>query len=243
MLAFPVVHSLIHLVSFPLCSNRFAGALAMTARQLGRAGRDKRRRPQNWQGLAELLSVATGVILLQALAPLGTRAFGHLTPFVCSAAILYAIICLAAQPGTARRWGLPWISPAEPADCFRDPEEEVFGCLFLGRIMLVSAVPILLVKMVAPLPSVSDPLGYLFWCAVQDFLFFALVQKNLQERVPGPVAVLGTALLFGLSHYPYGIFMAGTALVSGLWGYVFLRTNSLVPVLLSHWTMGLILLG
>jgi hypothetical protein len=48
----------------------------MTARQLGRAGRDNRRRPQNWQGLAELLSVATGVILLQALAPLGTKAFG-----------------------------------------------------------------------------------------------------------------------------------------------------------------------
>jgi hypothetical protein len=69
----------------------------------------------------------------------------------------------------------------------------------------------LLVKMVAPLPSVNDPLGYLFWCAVQDFLFFALVQKNLQERVPGPVAVLVTALLFGLSHYPYGIFMAGRA--------------------------------
>jgi membrane protease YdiL (CAAX protease family) len=215
----------------------------VTTPRLAQAGKDNRRRPQDRQGLAELLSVATGVVLLQALAPLGTTAFEHVTPFVCGAAIVYATFCLAAQPGTARRWGLPWISAAEPTDCFRDPQEEVFGCLFLGRILLLSAVPILLVKMVAPLPSVNDAFGYLGWCAVQDFLFFALVQKNLQERVPGPVAVLGTALLFGLSHYPYGIFMAGTALVSGLWGYVFLRTNSLVPVLLSHWTMGLILLS
>jgi membrane protease YdiL (CAAX protease family) len=184
--------------------------------------------------LLEVAAFVAGLVLVVGLAPLGSRWFGLATAACCLLAFAYAGHRAATCPDVWQRWGLV------PAD--RSPDGCLRGCLCVALSCLLSLVPAVLVRFLMPVPAVTGAGAYLVWCAVQDFLFFALLLRNLEDLTHPAVAVMTTAGLFGLSHYPFTGFMAVTALVGGLWGGLFLTTRSLPLVTLSHWLMGLIVL-
>jgi hypothetical protein len=77
------------------------------------------------------------------------------------------------------------------------------------------------------LPHIAHPAAYLLWCAAQDFVFFSLVQRDLED----------------LSHYPYTGLIALTGLAALAWGAVFRLWRSLPLVTASHWVLGVFALG
>jgi len=70
-----------------------------------------------------------------------------------------------------------------------------------------------------------------------------VILRNLADLADPVTGVLGAAVCFGLSHYPFGEFMVVTAGIGILWGYLFATTGWLLFVTTSHWMMGLLLLG
>jgi membrane protease YdiL (CAAX protease family) len=69
----------------------------------------------------------------------------------------------------------------------------------------------------------------------EEFLFRGILQNCLAERIKGWVAVLITALVFGLLHTVWRLpqaFILGSFL-----GLLYLRTGSLIPPLLAHLTI------
>jgi membrane protease YdiL (CAAX protease family) len=202
------------------------------------------RQPHPHQAIVELVLVIAGLGLLVWRSPLGTEGFEVRTGFICAVVFFYAAYRLVTHRGTAERWGLPFAKQPNPADSLRGLEEDTFGCVLIGGFFLAGAAPMMMVRLVAPPPVfVSQPAAYLVWCAVQDFLFFALILRNLEDYIDPSLAVGVTATLFGLSHYPFSLLMGVTAVAGAVWGYAFLQTRSLMLVTLSHWLMGVILLS
>lgn len=196
------------------------------------------------QGAAELFSVVVGLGLLMFFAPLGTPAFEDAVGLVGLLVFLYICFRLLTGKGVARRWGFPFSQPPDLTNSLNGLEEDVFGYILLGGFFIAGAVPMLFLRMVAPQPIfVNHALAYFAWCAVQDFLFFALVLRSLEDFMDPWIAVPITALLFGLSHYPYPMLIAVTALAGGVWGYAFTKTRSLTLITFSHWLMGIVLLS
>jgi membrane protease YdiL (CAAX protease family) len=184
--------------------------------------------------LLEVAAFVAGLGSVVVLAPLGSRWFGPAVAACCLLTFAYAGHRAATCPDVWRRWGLV------PAN--RSAEGCLRGCLVVALACLLGMVPAALVRFFMPVPAVAGAGSYLVWCLVQDFLFFAFLLRNLEDLTHPAVAILATAALFGLSHYPFAGFMAVTALVAGLWGGLFLTTRSLPLVTLSHWLMGLIVL-
>ena len=114
-------------------------------------------------------------------------------------------------------------------------------------LVATSVLPILFLRALVAhgyvtLPPIKALSGYLIWCVVQDFLFFSLVLRNLLDFVNRHVAIVATAGLFALSHYPFYTFMGGTALVAFCWGYVFATSRVIWFVIVAHWILGLMIL-
>ena len=160
--------------------------------------------------------------------------------------IVFFYICfsLFTCKGIAKRWGFPFSQPPDLTQSLNNLEEDISGYILLGGFFIAGAVPMLFLRMIAPQPIfVNQAFAYFAWCAVQDFLFFALVLRNLEDFIDLEIAIPITALLFGFSHYPYSMLMVVTALAGGVWGYAFAKTRSLTLITLSHWLMGIVLLS
>jgi membrane protease YdiL (CAAX protease family) len=182
------------------------------------------------RALVELLVVVPALLLIVGLAPLNSPYFPVVS--VGSSVVLagYMIVRLVRRPDEAVRWRL--LLPREVESCRE-------GCLSAGYLTLAGLLPAAAVRWGVAAPTAPDAASYLLWCAVQDFLFFALIQRNLEDLVHPAAAVTVAAGLFGLSHYPFEAFMAVSAAAGAAWGWLYRRTGSLLPVLGCHWLMGL----
>ena len=193
-----------------------------------------RTEPTNLRTAGELFVALAGLAAVLLFAPLGSEHFGVAVGACCVAIFVYAGYGLSRRPGTAARWGLlPGL----------DSDGWYFGCLYVGILLNISLMPILVVKWLLVLPAPAGAWSYFLWCAVQDFVFFALIQRDLEDLTHPALAVPVAAGLFGLSHYPLTEFVALTTLVGLLWGYLFLATRALFLVTLTHWLMGVMVLG
>ncbi len=196
------------------------------------------------QSIAELFSVFAGMGLLVFFAPVGTPAFERGVVLIALSVLLYICFSLFACKETAQRWGFPFSQPTDLTKSLNNLEEDVAGYILLGGFFIAGAVPMLFSRMIAPQPIiVYHALTYFAWCAVQDFVFFALILRNLEDFIDLEIAIPITALLFGFSHYPYPLLMFVTAFAGGVWGYAFIKTRSLTLITLSHWLMGIVLLS
>lgn len=189
---------------------------------------------------AELVVVLVGLFAVVTFVPLSSKLF----PWTCGAACVlaggYAVYGAARRPGAARWWGFTWGGKYE--------DDLARGLWNTGLLFLAALVPVAAVKCLVRTPSVLHPVAYLVWCFVQDFLFFSLILRGVERLTAGKLvghkhlAVLLTAVLFGLSHYPMSGFMGVTALIAVFWGYIFLRTRLLWPVTLLHFLLGLMVM-
>lgn len=194
-------------------------------------------RGRGW--IIELGLACAAPLALVAFAPLGSRAF---LPAAIGAAVLvfaYAVAGTIWGAGSARRWGFP-LGGREPNQSLGTLDDEIASLLLLGLFFAAGIAPMLLMARLFDLPSILSPGLYLVWCFTQDFVFFALIQRNLQDRLPEPAAVGVSALLFGLSHYPMRELMLVTALAAVAWGAIYLRTRSFALLVLTHWASGLL---
>ena len=166
--------------------------------------------------------------------PLGSRGFEWATAAACLCVFGYVAYSAIQHPAACRRWGLT------PSD---GDEGWVGGCLVLGTLYLASLLPITVARFFVELPHVGQPAAYFVWCAVQDFVFFALILRNLEELTHPVPAVAATAVLFGLSHYPLSGLMVLTGLVGLVWGCLYAARRGLLLITACHWIMGVILLA
>ncbi len=203
----------------------------------------KRRRggkPSVGRAAGELVVVLAGMVGIVALVPLTSPWFVAATAAAGAVAAGYALHGVARRPGAAKWWGFVWGGS--------DDEGLALGLYRSGVLFAVALVPVVAVKALVRTPAVPHPLPYFAWCFVQDFLFFSLVLKNLARLTAGSIAwhrhfaVWGTAVLFGLSHFPLAGFMAVTAVVAVFWGYIFVQCRLLWPVTLSHFALGLMVM-
>ena len=194
--------------------------------------------------VAEVVVLGLSLALLVRFFPLGTYGFDVLTAVICAATLIYAVTGVLSTRGVAGRWGLPLAGGSDSYSGHADVQQELSGCMTLLISLFGGMALAVLVRIIVPQPiGVTSSAGYLIWCGIQDFLFFALLLTNLED-LAGPVVALGvTALLFGLSHYPHSNLMAVTSVVGAIWGYVFLQYRSLGLITVAHWLMGLVLLG
>jgi membrane protease YdiL (CAAX protease family) len=190
---------------------------------------------------AEVALVVGALFVNIAFAPVGTEAFVVVPITASLVAIGYAAHCLVYQRGVCTRWGIA------PGSLTFDPRDDSSrrGCLMLTGFFLISLIPMVLAKtFLLRLPFEVTHLGvYLFWCIIQDFIFFAVTQRHLEDLTHPLLAVPLTAVLFGLSHYPYTDFVLLTTLAGLVWGYAFLTLRALWIVVVAHWVMGSVILG
>jgi membrane protease YdiL (CAAX protease family) len=199
--------------------------------------RDQRGRVLNRRrALIELVVAAGGLTTVVLLVPLGSPYFGWVSLVCCLAVVGYVAYGLISIPGAAEHWHL--IPPATT-----DPEGCRFGCGYVAALLFAGLIPIVAMKLLVELPFEISAWSYLAWCVVQDFVFFSIILRNLAYLTDPLTGILGAAVCFGASHYPFGEFMAATAVIGLLWGYLFVTTRWLLFVTASHWMMGLLLLG
>lgn len=83
-------------------------------------------------------------------------------------------------------------------------------------------------------------LRYLPWVALQQWLLQRLIRPMAEswtnDRV---VAISGSALCFGLLHFPNPALMLFSALAAAGWCWLAQRHRALLPLILSHWLLGL----
>ena len=198
-------------------------------------------KPSPARAAVELLVVLVALFAVIRDVPLSSRWF----PWVCGGACLlgagYAAHGARRWPGAAAWWGFTWGG--------RNRDELARGLFLTGVLFVFSLVPVAVVKCLVRTPAVVHPAAYLFWCAIQDFLFFSLVMRGIERLTDGQVvghrhlAVSVTAVLFGLSHYPMAGFMAVTALIAVFWGYIFYRARLLWPITVLHFLLGLLVMS
>jgi membrane protease YdiL (CAAX protease family) len=188
----------------------------------------------------EPLLVVLGVAAVVRFAPMNSPGYFPVVLTLCAIVFVYALVRFCLCPSLAVRWGLVQGGAYWQ---YENDEATVYGCQFLGWLWGLSLVPIFILQSQVALPHILNPGGYMVWCAVQDFLFFALLQRNLQDKIPPPFAIGITALLFGLSHYPYTAFMLVTMVIGAVWGWLYYRSRSLIFVTFAHWLLGLVALG
>ena len=209
-------------------------------------------RTSNWNALPEqsawLNWVEISVVLLAlgyvvAAAPLGGQAFQTAAIIFSSGLGLYAILKVSFVKGAGARWGLPFFRTARPVWSLGSMSEDYAGFVTVGGTFLVGIVPIILLKLAFPMELQVSSAAYLSWCVIQDLVFFAIVLTNVESIAGSTIAIAIAAVLFGASHYPFWPLMAATTMIGAVWGYIFVQTRSFAWVLLSHFVMGLCLLG
>lgn len=184
---------------------------------------------------AELIATLGGLFVVVAFVPLFSRWFGLAVMIAIIASVGYAGIAGHRDKTNWERWGFAHPKKAE--------EDTLYGCQFIGWLFILSVAFIIAAKAMLHIPGVSEPGWYFLWCIVQDFLFFGIVLGGLEKRL-GAMPALGlTAFLFAASHYPLTGFMVLTGLTALCWGYLFQKTRWLPLVILSHWFMGVCLMG
>jgi membrane protease YdiL (CAAX protease family) len=192
--------------------------------------------------MAAEVAVVVGALLLNlAVAPLGTEAFVVVPVTASLAAVSYAVWCLVHRKGVCTRWGIaPGSLTFDPSDT-----QSRLGCTVLTSFFLISLLPMVLAKaFLLHLPfEVGDLGAYLVWCMVQDFIFFAVTQRHLEDLTHPLFAVPVTAVLFGLSHFPFVDFVLLTTLAGLVWGFAYFTLRALWVVVLAHWLMGSVILG
>jgi len=143
-------------------------------------------------------------------------------------AALYVATYALLYSGIHRRWGM-----GKP----NLPDVTISGSLLL--LLLLASIPIAVggffLRDQGSLPRIMAGPLYLPWCLVQDFIFFSFVLVHLEAVLGRPwLAAFLTAGLFGASHLPF----VGLAIVTGmsglLWAWIFIRTRSLLAVVVAH---------
>jgi membrane protease YdiL (CAAX protease family) len=190
----------------------------------------------------ELVVVLVGLFAVMRFVPLDSRWFVAVTALACVLATSYAVYGALRMPGAAKWWGFLWGG--------RYADDLALGVWNTGLLFVASLIPVAAVKCVGiRTPSVLHPVAYLFWCVIQDFLFYSLILRGIERLTNGylightHLAVWLTAALFGLSHYPMLGFMALTGLIGVFWGYLFLRTHLLWPITGCHFLLGLLIMS
>lgn len=190
--------------------------------------------------VGELLTVVAVLAAVDLLYPLNRPRFWIPTALISVAAGAYAISGLRRFPGAARRWGFVYQ---------RNREYGIIqGALWVLLSVLGAVGPVIAIRVAVAtgyltMPAFTRPEPYLAWCVVQDYVFFALALRNLLDFTNRHVAVWLTALMFGLSHYPFDAFMIATGTVSVCWGYVFATSRFIWLVTGSHFVLGLMVLA
>lgn len=191
-------------------------------------------RSDPYRAIGELSVTVAGLLLIVGFAPLGSESFPLVCGCACAGVVSYAIAQMCLRQGVIERWGLFPIDETEGC---------VVGCLWLCGLFLTSLVPMAFVWLYIETPRLATPLTYLIWCAIQDFIFFVLICRNLEELTHPILAILLTAGLFGLSHYPFEEFMWLTGLMGLIWGAFYVWKRSLIFITCLHWMMGMIVVG
>lgn len=70
----------------------------------------------------------------------------------------------------------------------------------------------------------------------EEFIYRGLIITELQKKYNNVTAVIISALLFGISHIMAGgvILLAGSLIVGIILGIIFVKTKSLLPVIIAH---------
>jgi membrane protease YdiL (CAAX protease family) len=186
---------------------------------------------QVWESTAVLL----GVSLIVLAVPLGTP--GYLVLSVSTSVVipLYVAHGLWSVPGAARRWGLvgnPWRA-----------EGIARGIYWAVAMITLGALPVIVGRELVDKPPMVARSVYFLWCLVQGFVFFSLLLRNLLDHIPQWAAIPLVAMVFGLSHYPFGALIAVTAAAAFVWGYIFSVSRSLWLVYVPHWLLGYLLMS
>jgi hypothetical protein len=128
----------------------------------------------------EPLLVVLGVAAVVRFAPMNSPGYFPVVLTLCAIVFVYALVRFCLCPSLAVRWGLVQGGAYWQ---YENDEATVYGCQFLGWLWGLSLVPIFILQSQVALPHILNPGGYMVWCAVQDFLFFALLQRNLQDKI------------------------------------------------------------
>ena len=196
-----------------------------------------------WLTWIEMSVVLLALGFVVFATPLGGQAFETAAIIFSAGLGLYAILKVCFVKGAGARWGLPFFRAARPVWSLGSMSEDYAGFVTVGGTFLVGMVPIIILKLVFPMELQVSSAAYLSWCVIQDLVFFAIVLTNVESIAGSSVAIGVAAVLFGASHYPFWPLMVATALIGVVWGYIFIQTRSFGWVLLSHFVMGLCLLG
>lgn len=196
-----------------------------------------------WITVAEVGVVVLALICMALFAPLGTVQFQRSALVFGGALLVYAVLKICLVKNAAARWGLPFSGKSRPVWNMSSSGDETTGFVTVGGLFLAGLVPIFLLKLFFPLELQVSAAIYFTWCIIQDLIFFAIVLTSLESLTNSSIAIVGAAVLFGASHYPFWPLAVATMLIGTVWGYTFVQTRSFVWVLVSHFIMGLCLLG
>ena len=150
---------------------------------------------------------------------------------VSAVAALYGVVYLIAYRDIHRRWGLSIRGLGT-------------GCLAMTFCLLPMFLSGTMIAVGLGLPRFDLQAGpYLAWCAVQDFIFFAVCARHADEAFQRKwLAGLFAGALFGLSHLPFVAFAWVTFAAGTIWAWVYLKTGCLYPILAAHWVLGILVL-
>ncbi len=149
-----------------------------------------------------------------------------------SLAIVLGIVWLRRREGGRLRFGMS----------LRDVP------LILGGVILMTAAGIVIEPLINLFPDhyleqLNDAIGSGGWAilttvvaapVLEEIFFRGLVLERLSTRWCAPAAVGASALLFGLAHAPILPQMVSAVIVAVVWGYIYLMTRSLVPMIVMH---------
>lgn len=147
-------------------------------------------------------------------------------------AIVLGVVWLRRRGGARLRFGIGW----------RDAP------LILGGVILMTAAGIVIEPLINLFPdhyleTLNDAIGSGGWAILttvvaapilEEIFFRGLVLERLSKRWCAPAAVGASALLFGLAHAPILPQMVSAVLVAVVWGYIYLMTRSLIPMIAMH---------
>ena len=115
-------------------------------------------------------------------------------------------------------------------------------------ILLVPAIISGFIKVEPKIPTIM-PIwvinNLLFVCFSEEVVFRGFLQNSLQEMLPKKniytaVAIIITAIVFGLYHYRDGILLIAFSAIAGLfYGYIYFRTKRILCAMLVHFLLNL----
>ena len=92
-------------------------------------------------------------------------------------------------------------------------------------------------------PGINAALRYLPWVALQQWLLQRLIRPAAETWSSDRIVVFGLcALCFGLLHFPNPMLMLLSGVGAAGWAWLGQRHRALLPLILSHWLLGLVAL-